>query len=89
MCMGSDMRQRARFENASLEAVEATLGSNFMPEGWLDPLTPPTKKLKLSLNNKKPRVLRSLCPRVVFCVQWHHPILPLFSILSRKLEQQI
>ena len=49
--MGSDMRQRTRFENASLEAIEATLDPNFVPEGWLDPLplTPLKKKLKLSL----------------------------------------
>ena len=41
------------FENASLEANEATLDLNFVPEGWLDPLTPPKKKLKLLLNKKK------------------------------------
>ena len=47
------MRQRAQFSNVSLEAIEATLNLNFVPEGWLDPLTPPKKKLKLSLNKKK------------------------------------
>ena len=47
------MRQRAQFSNVSLEAIEATLNLNFVPEGWLDPLTPPKKKLKLSLNRKK------------------------------------
>ena len=41
------------FENATLEEIEARLDPNFVPEGWLDPPTPPKKKLKLSLNRKK------------------------------------
>ena len=40
------------FENATLEEIEARLDPSFVPEGWLDPPTPP-KKLKLSLNKKK------------------------------------
>ena len=40
------------FENATLEEIEIRLDPNFVPEGWLDPPTPP-KKLKLSLNRKK------------------------------------
>ena len=47
------MRQRARFENASLETIKATLDPNSVPEWWLDPLTPPKKKVKVSLNKKK------------------------------------
>ena len=38
-----------RFENASLEKVEALLDESFVPEGWLDP---PKKKIKLSLKSK-------------------------------------
>ena len=42
------------FENATLEEIEARLDPNFIPEGWLDPPTPPKKKLEISLNKKKP-----------------------------------
>ena len=41
------------FENATLAEIKARLDPNFVPEGWLDPPTPPKKKLKLSLNRKK------------------------------------
>ena len=37
-------------ENVTLEEIEAELDP---PEGWLDPPTPPKKKLKLSLAKKK------------------------------------
>ena len=40
-------------ENAMLEEIEAGLDPDFVPEGWLDPPTPPKKKLKLSLAKKK------------------------------------
>ena len=39
-------------ENATLEEIEAGLDPDFVPEGRLDPPTPP-KKLKLSLSKKK------------------------------------
>ena len=39
--------------NATLEEIEAGLHPDFVPEGWLDPPTPPKKKLKLSLAKKK------------------------------------
>ena len=39
--------------NTTLEEIEAGLDPNFVPEGWLDPPTPPKKKLKLSLAKKK------------------------------------
>ena len=44
-----------RFENATLEEIEAFLDSNSVPEGWLDDLDPPKKKLKLSLKSSKSR----------------------------------
>ena len=37
-----------RFENATLEEIEAFLDPNSVPERWLDDLDPPNKKLKLS-----------------------------------------
>ena len=40
-------------ENATLEEIKAGLDPDFVPEGWLDPPTPPKKKLKLSLIKKK------------------------------------
>ena len=39
-------------ENATLDEIEAGLDPDFVPEGWLDPPTPPKKKLKLSLAKK-------------------------------------
>ena len=40
-------------ENATPEEIEAGLDPDFVPEGWLDPPTPPKKRLKLSLAKKK------------------------------------
>ena len=40
-------------ENAMLVETEALLDPEFVPEGWLDPPTPPKKKLKLSHAKKK------------------------------------
>ena len=40
-------------ENATVEEIAAGLDPDFVPEGWLDPPTPPQKKLKLSLAKKK------------------------------------
>ena len=36
-----------------LKEIEALLDPEFVPEGWLDPSTPPKKKVKLSLAKKK------------------------------------
>ena len=44
-----DQIHTEKFENATLEEVEAFLDESFLPEGWLDP---PKKKLKLSLKSK-------------------------------------
>ena len=46
-----DLIHTDKFENATLEEIEALFDRNFFPEGWLDP-RPPKKKLKLSVKSR-------------------------------------
>ena len=41
--------EEEEFDNATLQEIKARWDPNFVPEGWLDPQTPPKKKLKLSI----------------------------------------
>ena len=67
------------YENANLEAIEATLDHNFVPEGWLDPLTQEEAQAIAKQEEK-----RHLCPRVVLCVQWQHPFSRFFQFFLGK-----